>query len=378
MSGVTSLPESDSLQAQRPASPSGERVEPKYSIGVVNYRTYSDLERCLESLANQDLKPLSIVVVDASPDPMRLEDMRERYPHVVWEPRPNRGFAAGANSVLERVRGVAPESEFVLILNPDVQLQPDYASNLLSEMRCYPEACLGSGKLLRPDTSLIDSAGIRLPRHRRPRDRGSEEPDRGQYDRTEFVFGVSGAALMLRCSALPDLEIEGEIFDEDFFLYHEDTDVSWRANLLGWRVLYVPTARAMHARRWRRDRRFHMDAPIRRHSFKNHYLQMIKNERVGDFLINLPMIAFWELGRFGFAVLRDREVLSGYRDAWQLGSNAWRKRRVLQRRARARSEAPRDDFLVSALDQGQADLGGSKQAASEAPIESEGWVRRTP
>ena len=49
---------------------------------------------------------------------------------------------------------------------------------------------------------------------------------------------------------------------------------------------------------------------VRRHSFKNHYLQLIKNERGRDFLANLPAIAFWELARFGFALLRDRAVLA--------------------------------------------------------------------
>jgi len=346
-------------------------VDPKYSVGVVNYRTYADLERCLLSLSRQQLPPQSIVVVDASEDPERLEIVRNRHPAVTFEARPNRGFAAGANSVIERALAVAPESEFVLVLNPDVELDPDYVSNLLGEMCSYPEAGLASGKLVRPDTSLIDSAGIRLPRHRRPRDRGSEEPDHGQYDQTEFVFGVSGAAVMLRRAALADLAIEGEIFDEDFFLYHEDTDVSWRANLLGWRVLYVPSARATHSRRWRRDRRFMMEPPVRRHSFKNHYLQMIKNERFGDFLINLPAIAAWEVARLGFAVLRDREMLSGYREAWQLGARAWHKRRVLHRRARARIQAARDGCGVGAWgDPVQSAATGSDETSPS----SERWM----
>lgn len=335
-------------------------MDTKYSVGIVNYRSYADLDRCLASLSQQRFMPSAVVVVDASEEPERLESARERHPEVCWEARPNRGFAAGANAVLDRIADVSPESEFVLVLNPDVVLEPDYVANLLGEMCCYPEVGLASGKLLRPDTRHIDSAGIRLPRHRRPRDRGSEEPDRGQYDKVEFVFGVSGAAVMFRRSALPDLAIEGEVFDEDFFLYHEDTDVSWRANLLGWRVLYVPTARAQHARRWRRDRRFLMDPPIRRHSFKNHYLQMLKNERVGDFLINLPAIAVWEVARLGFAVLRDRAVLAGYREAWQLGSRAWHKRRVLQRRARERARVVREDFLTSSVHH--------SQSASEGPL----------
>ena len=101
-------------------------------------------------------------------------------------------------------------------------------------------------------------------------------------------------------------------------------------------TLWTPTNKpdnlfSVHGRRWRRDRRFTIEARIRRHSFKNHYLEMIKNERPGDFLMNLPALALWEVLRFGFAVLRDRDMLPGYRDAWRLTPRAFRKRAILQK-----------------------------------------------
>ena len=80
---------------------------------------------------------------------------------------------------------------------------------------------LASGKLLRPDGLTIDSAGIVMSRNRRPRDRGSDTPDRGLYDRTERVFAVSGAAIMIRSEAVSDISVDGELFDEDFLAYHE-------------------------------------------------------------------------------------------------------------------------------------------------------------
>jgi GT2 family glycosyltransferase len=314
-----------------PARTPASRGLPSYAVGVVNYRTYAELAQCLASVKTQTLTPTRVVVVDNDPIAAELRDVQARHPEVEWELRRNRGFSEAANFILERLRNAGRSEEFFLLLNPDVRLEPGFADRLLDAMMRHPEAALASGKLLRPDTGDIDSAGIVLPRHRRPRDRGSEEPDRGQYDRTEFVFGASGAALMVRVAALDDLILEGEVFDEDFFTYHEDTDLSWRANRLGWRVLYVPAARALHERHWRRGRRFAIPDRIRRHSFKNHYLQIIKNESLGGLLVNLPAIVCWEVLRLGYALLRDRALLAGYADAWQSSPGAWRKRRALQR-----------------------------------------------
>jgi cellulose synthase/poly-beta-1,6-N-acetylglucosamine synthase-like glycosyltransferase len=143
--------------------------------------------------------------------------------------------------------------------------------------------------LLRPGRTVIDSAGIRLPRHRRPRDRGSDETDGGQYDRAEFVFGVSGAAMMLRRAALADLAVGGEVVDEDFFAYHDDTDLCWRANRLGWRVLYEPRARGVHGCRWQRQQR--MEIAPRAAPFVQESLSADHQERTARRLLPEPAVA---------------------------------------------------------------------------------------
>lgn len=305
--------------------------------GIVHHAAYDDLEACLPTIRAQTHPPRAVHVVDTGVDPARLEALRRTNPDVRFEARPNRGYGAGANHILSCVRASGdPSVGFVLILNPDVELDPPFAERLIEALQERPRAALASGKLLRPGRDRIDSAGIRMPRHRRPRDRGSEQPDRGQYDRPSPVFGVSGAAMMIRCAALDDLAVEGEVFDEDFFAYQDDTDLSWRANLLGWEVLYQPCATAVHRRRWRRVERLRIEPRVRRHSFANHYLQLVKNERARDLPGVLPALLLWEVLRLGYALLRDPAILGGYPLAARELPRAWRKRRAIQQIARDR------------------------------------------
>ncbi len=71
---------------------------------------------------------------------------------------------------------------------------------------------------------------------------------------------------------------------------------------------------------------------MRRHSFKNHYLEMIKNEKPRDFARDLPLILFWEVLRFGHALIRDRSRIPAYASAYRLAGRAWGKRRLIQQR----------------------------------------------
>jgi GT2 family glycosyltransferase len=319
----------------------GNEAAGGYVVGVVHYRSYDDLDRCLAAVGDQKLRPAWVFVVDGDSDPEQLAAARERHPGVDFEAVANRGYAAGANHILARVAEQRPDAAFCLLLNPDVELEPEFAERLVAATRARPEVAIATGKLLRSDGRTLDSAGIELPAHRRPRDRGSQQLDRGQFDSGEYVFAASGAAMLLRCAALTDLSLDGEIFDEDFFLYHEDTDLSWRAGRLGWRVWYEPSARALHARGWRRADRFRVPVAVRRHSFKNHYLQLVKNETAAGLLRGLPLLLAWEVLRLGFVLLRDRALLPAYADAWRGIGGATRKRRLLvkrivERRARVR------------------------------------------
>jgi len=199
----------------------------RWCAGIVNHGSYDDLERCLAGLARQVDSPAAIVVYDTGQCPDRFETARLAHPDVIFEMGSNRGYAGGANHVVGRLVEALETVDFILVLNPDVELETQYASRLISVMMDVPRVAIGTGKLLRPDRTTLDSAGIIIPRNRRPRDRGSDQPDLGQFDVREFVDAASGAAMMLRTAAIDDLTIDGELFDERFFAYHEDTDLCW-------------------------------------------------------------------------------------------------------------------------------------------------------
>lgn len=316
-------------------SPAENPSDPRYVVGVIHHADWDRLPRCLESLTRQTLTPCAVLVVDTGVDGERLAPVQRAFPDVVFEVRENGGWGAGANRVLAWIAECHADAPFALLLNPDAALDPDYARTLIADALLRPDVAIAGGKLLRPDRITLDSAGIRLPRHRRPRDRGSGESDTGRYDRRESVFAVSGAAMLVRRSAMEAIAVGGEVVDEDFFAYQDDTDLCWRARLFGWKVAYQPEATAVHGRGWRKERRFSIDPAVRRHSFKNHYLQILKNERSLDLLRNLPWLLAWEGLRLGFALSRDRAVLPAYAQALRGMPSAWRKRREIHRRLAA-------------------------------------------
>lgn len=313
-----------------PRDPNAPPTWSPWSAGIVNHGDYDELVECLESLEAQTQPAQTVRVYDTGVDASALKALVERFPNVTFEGGPNRGYAGGANRLLAALTSDSPAPDYVLLLNADVALDADFCEQLGRAVDRFPEVAIAGGRLVRPGRQRLDSTGVVFPRNRRPRDRGSEEVDRGQYATSETVEGVSGAAMWLRVAALPHLALDGEVFDEDFFAYHEDTDLCWRARVLGWTVWYEASATAVHRRGWRYDARARIPVEVRLHSFKNHYLQLAKNERALDLLRHAPWLVGWEVLRLGFALLRDPSMLKGYAAAARCLPAALRKRRLLR------------------------------------------------
>src|SRR4029079_3184163 len=128
-----------------------------------------------------------------------------------------------------------------------------------------------------PEKQLVDSTGIYFTPMLRHLDRGSQEVDNGHYLNFEYVFGATAAAALYRRSMIEDVAILGEFFDPDFFVYREDADVAWRAQLMGWRCIYTPHAPAHDVRNVPAGNRRARPAVINMHSVKNRCLMRIKN-----------------------------------------------------------------------------------------------------
>jgi GT2 family glycosyltransferase len=159
------------------------------------------------------------------------------------------GFARAMNRGIAASRG-----DFVLLCNADLFPSSTYVDEMLTFFEAQPVVGMATGKILRYDLDadrpldLIDSTGLAIRRSRRFVTRGEGQRDTGQFDSPEEVIGVDGAALFARRAMLESIAIDGEYFDESFFMYKEDWDLSWRVNLAGWSCWYVPSAVAFHCR----------------------------------------------------------------------------------------------------------------------------------
>jgi GT2 family glycosyltransferase len=131
---------------------------------------------------------------------------------------------------------------------------------------------------------------------------------------------------------LEDVAYRGEYFDELFVTHKEDVDLAWRAQLLGWDSIYVPEAVAYHVRGFRPGERTGVDAALRRDAVKNRWLMMVKDEIPVLALRDLPFISMYEVGIFGFLVLRERSSLPAIRAFLRLLPEALRRRKDLQQR----------------------------------------------
>ena len=201
--------------------------------------TFDGRELLAATLPSVVAQGAAVLVVDDGSQDGTAAWLREEWPAVeVLELGRNVGVAAAFN------RGIAATStEFVALLNNDVELAPGWLDPLLATLAAHPGAACATGKLLRyDDRERLDAAGDVLLRSAAVINRGAGELDRGQYDRAEAVFGACAGAALYRRAAF---EAVGP-FDETYFAYLEDVDWSMRAQLAGFVARYEPAAVGFH------------------------------------------------------------------------------------------------------------------------------------
>lgn len=210
-----------------------------WSAVIVNYNSAAYLDGCLSALRANEAPPDEIILVDNASSDDSLADLA-LWPQVVIESSArNLGFSGGAN------RGVArSEAPVVVVLNPDVELDPGYGAALLRVFSEHPTLGAAGAKLRYPNSNLLQHAGAELDRTTiTSRHRGHHQEDHGQWDEPADVDYVIGAAIALRRTAFD--QVGG--FDERFWpAYYEDVDICWRLRAAGWQVRYQPELSGVH------------------------------------------------------------------------------------------------------------------------------------
>ena len=319
-------------------SPSSANL-PLVSVTVVCYNHSRYLQRCVNSLRAQDYTNIEIIFIDnASTD--GSQSMLASMPNVrLIANKKNIGFSAAQNLGIESAAG-----EWILCLNPDTRLEPSFISELVCAGMLDHRVGIVCPKIRRmredgttADPPLLDSTGVYFTPFLRHHDRGSQQPDIGQFDTPQYVFGYTGAAVLFRRTMIADVSIEGEFMDVDFFFFREDADVSWRAQLMGWRCVYTPFAVGYHVRTVFENNRASVSALINMHSTKNRFIMRIKNITPRVYWKVLLPTTIRDLGIFAYVLCRERSSISGLLWIVKNWRKTWRKRRWVQARVKVSS-----------------------------------------
>lgn len=296
------------------------------------------LVECLDALAQQTRRDFEVVIVDNSGQGLVRAGEAGRRGASVIEPQYNVGFGAAINLGFRQSR-----SPYLAALNDDAAPRAEWIGELVAAAEAHPEAGMFASQVRFYGEEHLDSAGMVIARDGSSKQRGHLFPA-GEFEREEEVLLPSGSAAMYRRAMLEQIGL----FDEDFFLYCEDTDLGLRARWAGWSCIYVPGAAVEH---------HYSHSAGRASRLKAYY---VERNRLFVVAKNFPALMLWgvpfatlarywwhvrsiALGR-GTAAQFRREGNSGLRLAvivmrahWALARNArslWRKRREIRRRAK--------------------------------------------
>lgn len=209
------------------------------SIIIPNWNGLHHLKVCLQALCKQQFEQFEVILVDNNSTDGSQKFVKENYPEFqVIELKENQGFTGACNAGYAAAQG-----EIILLLNNDTEVEPEWLSAIVDAFQRYPEAGIIASKILLFDQrDHFHTAGDFYRINGIPGNRGVWQKDIGQYDQEEFIFGACGGAAAYRRSLIDDIGF----LDENFYFSCEDVDISWRAQLAGWKVLYVPTAVVYH------------------------------------------------------------------------------------------------------------------------------------
>ena len=212
---------------------------PLVSVIVLAFNGIEYLGDCLSSITAQIYATLELIVVDNASQDGSAHFVQQRFPGVkLVQNSSNLGFAGGNNVGIRLAQG-----EYVALLNQDAKAEPHWIEELVKVAAQDERIGMCAPKLLyMNDPSRFNSAGHLMCIDLSTVERGIGEVDRGQYDQLEEAFAAWGAATFYRRAMLDQIGL----FDEDYFILGEATDLAWRGRLAGWKCFYVPTAVVYH------------------------------------------------------------------------------------------------------------------------------------
>jgi len=356
----------------------------KLSVHLVTWNGAKYVPALFESLRKQTFQDWKLVILDnASKDEMgeamKKEIIHFPVPVELIESKENTGFAGGHNKLFQQLPSAGSgQAEYFICLNQDLFLEPECFEKLIKFLDTHKDVAVVSPRLMKwnfsvqlplfsgasaselPDesksnesfTDQIDSLGLKVFRSRRVREKYSGDvwqdikskmhlsfrAERFRDNQTALeVFGVSGTLPCFRRSMIETITFsDNTFFDEAYHAYKEDVDLAFRLQSAGHRACVLLDAVAYHDRSAAGPESTSDTAAaqnkksqsewVKYHSYKNHLMTLYKNEYAQNAILDFPWILWYELKKFGYFLVFDRQVLSGLSEVWNLRKELKKKK----------------------------------------------------
>lgn len=304
---------------------------PEISIIVTNWNGQHFLEDCLGALRRQTFRDFETVLVDNGSSDGSVEYVRSAFPEVKLLSLPeNRGFTGGNISGYEQATG-----RLIVLLNNDTEAHPEWLEEIHKASGLFPKAGSFASKMMYFDERRrIENCGFSVSSAGTTTDLGRGELDGPEWTACREVFGACGGAVAYRHSMLEDVGF----LDPDFFMIYEDVDLSFRAQLRGYRCIYVPTAIVYH--------RYHASletVPARQVFYSQRNIEFVyfKNMPAGLMLRSAAQRIAYEVGAaiYFFKKGSGKAFISAKFDVIKHFPSLWRKRREIHRKKTASDQA---------------------------------------
>jgi len=275
-------------------------TDPHVSVVIVSYNSRVDLGECIPSLVGQDYSDFEVIVVDNNSADETVNYVEKNYPSIKFiRNNENYGPAKGYNIGI-----TASTGKYVVLLNPDTVVEKAWLAELVTTLEADEGVAACQSRVLlhnRPDTINTEGNDMHYLGFTWCRNYGKKDTDDGGIQET---LGLSVCSAILRRNVLE----EANFFDEDFFMYLDDTDLGLRLQLLGYKVVCNPKSVVYHKYKFSTAKKklYYLE--------RNRLLVLLKVYRTKDLLKVLPMFMFMEIGLIAVSIRQGwfKEKMASY------------------------------------------------------------------
>lgn len=303
------------------------------SLVIISYNSEKFICDCLDSALNQTVFFDKIIVVDNNSIDNTVEIV-EKYKNIdLVKIKYNSGYSKAANIGIAAII-----SDYCVIANSDIILKDDFVEKTKEYFKNNEKTDILSPLMLRFNKETIDSAGQDYSVFLYPKEIDYNKKINELELKERKIFSVCGAATVFKSSSLEKLKINDEYYDEEFFMFWEDFDIGWRANILGMNIVFFPEIIVYHYRSGTLKRNILSEIAlslgrepnIKYHLVKNRYLTLIKNFDFKKYWYHIPFIIVKDFLWVGMLTISSPKIIIKVIMSYKLIGSAYKKRKMIK------------------------------------------------